>query len=163
DTLSGLAGNDTLFGHDGNDTLNGGLGNDNLDGGAGTDTAVFSGLSSAYTITPGAGHITVTGPDGTDVLTNVERLAFDDITSSPGGSVAIGDASVTEGDNGTKLLTFTVTRSNGAGSFTVDFATADNTAAAVAGDYVANAGTLSFGADIDTQTISVTINGDSKF
>src|SRR5262249_9540583 len=43
DSLSGLDGNDSLFGHGGNDSLN---------GGAGLDTAIFSGSSTAYTITP---------------------------------------------------------------------------------------------------------------
>jgi VCBS repeat-containing protein len=44
----------------------------------------------------------------------------------------------------------------------VDYATADGTATA-GSDYVASTGMLSFGAGIDTQTISVTINGDAKF
>jgi hypothetical protein len=81
DVLNGLGGDDFLFGGSGNDMLNGGLGNDFLNGGPGTDSAIFSGMRSAYTLTAlagGAGR--VVGPDGTDMLTGVERLVFDDQT-----------------------------------------------------------------------------------
>jgi hypothetical protein len=64
----------------GNDTLIGGPGNDTIDGGAGIDTAVFAGLRSAYTVTHIGDSLQVSGPDGLDTLTNIERLAFDDIT-----------------------------------------------------------------------------------
>jgi Ca2+-binding RTX toxin-like protein len=72
--------NDTLTGGAGNDTLTGGLGDDTLDGGAGTDTAVFSGVFGDYIVSSGssAGTITVVGPDGHDLLSNIELLAFDD-------------------------------------------------------------------------------------
>ncbi len=59
--------------------LTGGLGNDTIDGGSNVDTANVSGLRSAYTVSQAsAGVFTVTGPDGTDTLTNVEYLRFDD-------------------------------------------------------------------------------------
>ena len=51
DFLYGNAGNDSLTGGVGSDWLVGGLANDTLDGGAGIDTAAYSGLKSAYTIT----------------------------------------------------------------------------------------------------------------
>jgi len=77
------------------------------------------------------------------------------------GSVSIGDVSISEGDSGTKTLTFTVTRSGGRGAFDVDYATTDGTATA-GQDYVAiPKTTLSFGADENTKTVSVTINGDT--
>ena len=44
-----------------------------------TDTALFSGPRANYTITPGAGFVTVTdnvGTDGIDTVRNVERLRF---------------------------------------------------------------------------------------
>ena len=81
----------------------------------------------------------------------------------PGGpaQVTIGDASVIEGDDGTSLLTFTVTRSNTAGAFTVDYDTADGTATE-GSDYARATGTLTFEANgAATQTVSVTINGDT--
>ena len=77
---SGGSGNDTLVGGPLNDTLNGGPGDDTIDGGSGLDTAIFSGLRSTYSITHAGNTVQVSGPDGIDTLTNVERLAFDDIT-----------------------------------------------------------------------------------
>jgi glucose/arabinose dehydrogenase len=84
DILRGFAGDDMLFGGSGNDLLDGGLGNDLLDGESGLDTAAFSRLRSAYTITRTANSLHVSGPDGSDTLTNVERLAFDDMTIPSG-------------------------------------------------------------------------------
>ena len=78
------------------------------------------------------------------------------------GTVAINDVAVTEGNSGTKLANFTVTRSGGTAAFDVNFATADGSATLADGDYVANSGTLHFGAGVNTQTFSVTINGDTK-
>jgi len=82
DTLIGLAGLDTLSGGNGNDTLNGGGGNDVLAGGGGIDTAIFSGVRAAYSITRSGGQVFVSGPDGADTLTNVEKLVFNDATVS---------------------------------------------------------------------------------
>ena len=79
--LRGRGGDDDLSGQMGNDTLEGGSGNDFLDGGSGVDTAVLSGNRSAYTVTQTAtGSFSVTGPDGTDALTNIEYLQFADQT-----------------------------------------------------------------------------------
>jgi hypothetical protein len=86
-TLAGGNFNDTLSGGGGNDTLWGHGGNDSIDGGDGIDTAVFSGPRAAYTITVLLGTVTISGPDGTDTLANVERLRFDDETVSPGNVV----------------------------------------------------------------------------
>jgi hypothetical protein len=78
------------------------------------------------------------------------------------GSVSIGDMSVAEGDSGTKTLTFTATRTGGTAAFDVDFATADGTATA-SSDYQGGSGTLHFGTGVNTQQISITINGDTVF
>lgn len=79
DYLDGGAGIDTLNGGGGDDTLIGGVGNDTINGGVGTDTAIFNGARSAYTITViTGGAVRVVGPDGTDTLTGVERLRFND-------------------------------------------------------------------------------------
>jgi Ca2+-binding RTX toxin-like protein len=69
-TLSGGAGNDILWGKGGNDTLN---------GGGGVNVAYFSGLDTQYGSplqTIGSVTGTVTGPDGTDTLNNIQRLKF---------------------------------------------------------------------------------------
>ena len=74
-------GNDTIIGNGLDNLLKGRDGADSIDGGAGIDTAVFSGLRSAYTLTPLSGtDVRVSGPDGTDTLKNIEKLKFDDIT-----------------------------------------------------------------------------------
>jgi hypothetical protein len=95
--VSALEGNDLIVlssfadkmnGYAGNDFIRGNGGNDDLDGGSGVDTAAFAGARLAYTITPGsAGVITVTGPDGTDTLRNIEFAQFNDQTVqlNPGG------------------------------------------------------------------------------
>ncbi len=81
DTLTGDAGDNMLSGGDEHDTLTGGGGNDTLDGGSNIDTAVFSGTKSAYAITQtSTGNFTISGPDGTDTLTNIEYAKFDDQT-----------------------------------------------------------------------------------
>lgn len=81
---------------------------------------------------------------------------------SSGETVSINDASVAEGDAGTTLLTFTVTRSGNAGAFTLDFATADGTATTADNDYAATSGTLSFAAGgALSETVTVIVNGDT--
>ena len=69
---------DTLLGGAGNDVFDGGSGNDQLTGGSGSDTARFSGNRALYTITAVAGGFQVSGPDGTDTLTGIERARFAD-------------------------------------------------------------------------------------
>jgi serralysin len=76
--LIGGLGDDTLNGGGGNDLLIGGLGDDTLNGGGGLDTAVFTGPASHYDISVNADVITVVGPDGTDTLTDIQRLSFND-------------------------------------------------------------------------------------
>ena len=78
DVLTARASGSSLHGGAGQDVLVSGPGNDALDGGAGNDTAVYSGNYSAYTVTPSGGGYTVSGPDGTDTLTNIEILKFSD-------------------------------------------------------------------------------------
>lgn len=91
----GGSGVDTIFGNSANNILRGRAGNDIINGGLGTDTAVFAGARSAYTITQNGQVTTVTGPDGTDTLRNVEFLQFDDQTvavTPTGGLDVYGDA-----------------------------------------------------------------------
>jgi len=78
DVLNGGAGNDTLTGGDGNDILIGGPGDDNMNGGGGTNTVVLSGHRSAYTVQQQGTTFDITGPDGHDIASNIQRLQFDD-------------------------------------------------------------------------------------
>ena len=82
ENVIGSAQADTIIGNAANNRITGGAGDDNINGGAGGDTAVFSGVRASYTVTKGASNIVVThngGTDGTDTLTNVERVQFSDI------------------------------------------------------------------------------------
>lgn len=77
----GTAFADTIVGNAANNKITGGAGDDAINGGAGGDTAVFSGTRASHTVTKGADSIVVThngGTDGTDTLTNVERVQFAD-------------------------------------------------------------------------------------
>jgi hypothetical protein len=80
DDLVGTAFADTLRGSNGRDSLTGLAGDDVLDGGNGVDIAIYQGAKSEYTITrTGKDTYTVSGPEGTDTLVDVERLRFSDI------------------------------------------------------------------------------------
>ena len=94
-------------------------------------------------------------------LGSATSLVITDV--EPAGSFLIDDVTVTEGDSGTKVATFTVTRSGGTAAFAVNFSTFNGSATTADNDYAANSGTLNFGAGVNTQTISVTIKGDIKF
>lgn len=78
DTLVGDKGANALHGGAGNDKLTGGAGNDVIDGGDGGDIAFFSGLRSAYKVFLESDGAHVVGPDGSDLLHNVESFVFDD-------------------------------------------------------------------------------------
>jgi hypothetical protein len=74
--------------------------------------------------------------------------------------ISINSPSISEGDRGTKLLTFTVTLSAAYDqAVTVYYATQDGSATA-GSDYVAISGTLTFAPFQTTKTITVTIKGD---
>ncbi len=78
----GSAGNDLITGNALSNAITGSGGNDTIDGGLGIDTAIYSGSSANYSISLGVGSSVVTdrtaNRDGTDTLTNVERLQFTD-------------------------------------------------------------------------------------
>ena len=78
----GQGGDDILFGGPGDDTLHGGSGSDVMDGGSGEDTAVFDGNAGAFQIQSQGQQLLVTeiGTGQTDIVTNVELLAFADVT-----------------------------------------------------------------------------------
>ena len=82
--------------------------------------------------------------------------------AEPAGSVTVSDVTVTEGNAGTKVATFTVTRTGGTAAFDLTYATADGTAKA-GSDYASIAASvLSFAAGETSKQVSVTINGDTS-
>src|SRR5205085_59670 len=78
-------------------------------------------------------------------------------------SISIDDVTAAEGNAGTTSFTFTATLSVASGkTVTVNFATADGTATVADSDYVSTSGTLTFAPGVTSQTVTVTINGDTK-
>lgn len=120
--IIGSAGADSISGTSGNDKLQGLAGNDSLNGGGGTDAALFSGNRSTYTLARTASGFTVAAQgasDGTDTLTNIERLQFADsklaVDTSVSGSAGkaalligavLGKASLTNQSLVGELLTY---------------------------------------------------------
>lgn len=94
-TGTGNALDNVLTGNEGNNTLTGGAGIDIIDGGAGIDIASYVGNRASFTLAQSGTGFTVTdstGAEGTDTVTNIERLAFADT------NVALD---VTDGNAGT--------------------------------------------------------------
>ena len=76
--------------------------------------------------------------------------------------ISIANTSVTEGDASAVTASFTVSLSSAVSqAVTVNYATADVTAAAGV-DYTAKSGTLTFAAGTTSQTIPVTVLGDTR-
>ena len=105
---------------------------------------------------------TITSPYTVTVANSPQSL---NITDNDQASVSLtGPATITEGNSGTQVLTYTVTldKASQAG-FTVDYATADGTASVADNDYTAGTGTLTFtGAAGETRQFQVLVNGDQK-
>ncbi|MBJ7416202.1 MAG: hypothetical protein JHC88_12270, partial [Niveispirillum sp.] len=87
DIIDGGVGADSINGGEGNDFIIGGNGNDTINGGAGMNDVVrYSGNIGGYNFSynGGTGAVTITdvdtsnGDDGTDILTNVEMVSFND-------------------------------------------------------------------------------------
>jgi len=82
--FTGSAAADTLTGTSGRDTFVGNGGNDTLDGAGGLDLAIYAGARSDHVVTVTTGAIEVrdllAGRNGTDIIRNIERVAFDDVS-----------------------------------------------------------------------------------
>ncbi|MGI8810855.1 MAG: Calx-beta domain-containing protein [Acidimicrobiales bacterium] len=115
------------------------------------DTAVESNETFSIRL---AGAVRATIADGSGLV----RINNDD-----SGSFAVNDASVTEGDAGTRQANFTISRSGAVdGPATVKWSTLDAQATASSGDFVAvPATTVSFSAGETAKTVSVAVNGDT--
>ena len=144
---------------------------------AGSD---FTAASGTITFTPGMTTAPVTVNVAGDTLSEPNETFTIALTNPTGGAtildaeglgtivnddgvpaILIGDLAQSEGNGGATLFTFTVTLSEPSASpVTVDFATADGTATAGA-DYTATSGTLTFIPGDTSETITVTIAGDT--
>lgn len=163
------SGSDQVLGNSADNQITGNGGDDTLDGGTGTDTAVYSGVWANYKISASGTTVTVTdtvGTDGTDTLTNVEFLKFADKTVSTVASglpsVSVAPVSVTEGNSGTVNATFTVTLSEASASpVTMAYTTVGGTAL-YGVDFTGKSGTLTFTPGQTSQTIAVSVIGDTE-
>ncbi len=93
---------------------------------------------------------------------DVGAYEFTNIVTVP--SVQISDATITEGDSGTAVMTFTVSLIGVTPPFTatVDYATADDTATVANDDYIPVNDTLTFApAGPSSQDITVFVKGDT--
>jgi hypothetical protein len=129
----------------------------------GQKTAPAAGVSSATVpfVAP-----TMLGTYNARFYTNnqlVKLATSNTLTVANGPTLSANDVTVTEGNAGTALATFTVTLApvNASQTVTVDYATVDGTATAANSDYVPASGTLTFSPSQSTQTITVTVNGDT--
>lgn len=83
DSIIGNVFDNSIHGGAADDRIEGGGGNDAINGGTGIDTAVYSGTAASYTLSLSLNSTTTitdrtANRDGTDTLTNVERLQFTD-------------------------------------------------------------------------------------
>ena len=85
-----------------------------------------------------------------------------DVGPPPAPSFSVNDVEVIEGDVGTVIAEFTVTRSGDSSvEVSVDVSTSDDTATIADGDYVAvGTTTLVFGPGVTSLPVSVTVNSD---
>jgi hypothetical protein len=139
-------------------------------GGVNRDWWYLNGTKTAPVTPVTSGNFTVTMPaaagtyefrllenDGANLLATSGNVT---VTAPP--SLTINDVSVTEGNSGTSTATFTVTLSPAsAQQVTVNYATANGTATA-GSDYAAASGLLTFATGVTTQTVTVTVNGDTS-
>ena len=116
-----------------------------------------------------SGNITITYAivDGipVDIITNNAREGGTTTTTTTAAPTnlefALGASSVAEGNAGTSTHTVTVNRiGNASGTATAAYQTANLTATSGV-DYAVASGTLTFAAGVTSQTISITITGDT--
>jgi len=85
------------------------------------------------------------------------------LDDDPPPTIVINDASVVEGNSGSKLMVFTVSLSGASEKpISVNYSTANGTAKTSNHDYTVQSGTLYFAAGETTKTISIVVYGDKK-
>jgi CSLREA domain-containing protein len=142
-------------------------------------TTSGSGFGPIVNLTPSSGTVATTTifvrftPQSTGLksgnITNASTGATTQNVAVSGTGVPVlnvtTDPTVTEGDTGTTLATFTVTLTPASSqTVTVHYSTQDNSATAADNDYVAIPDTLlTFNPTETTKNITVTVNGDTQF
>jgi len=106
DTLDGGNGADILQGGEGNDLLIGGAGDDTIDGGQGNDTFVLDLDFAEATLGQFDGGFNVVSALGTDVLTEVEFIRFNDRLLDLNNTAPVAQDDSARGDTDTTLSGF---------------------------------------------------------
>ncbi|MDZ4821102.1 MAG: Calx-beta domain-containing protein [Planctomycetota bacterium] len=103
----------------------------------------------------------LTSATGATIATSQGTGTIVDNDTAPLPTLSVNNATITEGNSGTKNMTFTVTLSQAStGTVTVNYATANGTAIA-GSDYNAASGTLTFTAGQTSKTVTVAVRGDT--
>jgi hypothetical protein len=133
-----------------------------------SETAATPALSATTAALRNGNGCTDTGNNSTDFTVGVPTPRNSASAPSPCASAAItlsiNDVSLSEGNSGTSIASFTVSLSAPApsGGVSFDIATSDGTATTADGDYVASTLTSqTIAAGNTTYTFSVTLNGDT--
>jgi uncharacterized protein len=133
-----------------------------------SETAATPALSATTAALRNANGCTDAGNNSTDFTVSAPSPRNSASPQSPCVSsvitLSVNDVSISEGNSGTSIATFTVSLSAPAptGGVTFDIATADGTATIVNSDYVANTLTAqTIAAGSTTYTFNVTVNGDT--
>lgn len=106
--------------------------------------------------------LALSSPQGGAILgaQSTATISIADNDAAP--TLSIGDASISEGDAGSRSITFALSLSAPSSRvITLDYATSDGSATAPA-DYGASSGTLTFPAGLTSATISISIAGDGR-
>jgi hypothetical protein len=119
--------------------------------------------NSLPTPTPGVRDLSFQYSEGDSTASLAAAAHVNVLAAIP--SLTLADASIGEGNSGTRVLSFPITLSSApAANVVVTYTTEDGTAATADGDYLAASSSLTFtpGGPL-SQTIDITILGDTKF
>ena len=148
DNLYGLEKGGNSWG-DAGDPWPGSTGNRNFTSVSSPNSNLYNGTLSNVNIS----NISNSGPTMTATLS----------TNAAVPALSITDVTINEGNSGTTPFNFTVTMIPTSSQIvTVNFATADGTASAASGDYVATFGSLTFSPGETSKPVSVLVNGDTQ-
>ena len=118
-----------------------------------TDDLVFEGNETVIlTVTTGTGYNVGTAKTATVTIADNDAIP----------QLSISDIAITEGNSGTKNANFILSLSNPSKqTIRVNYQTVDDDATTANSDYVAKTGTITFTPGQTTQTLPITINGDT--
>lgn len=131
-------------------------------GTAGLEVQFDGGDSRTLLFDGSAGQVTIEGQAVSNSSASPTTLAAAGATPNVSYDVVGANVSTTEGDSGTKLLTFTISldRAVTGEPLTLNYQTQNGTAT-VGSDFVAASGTVTIPVGQQSATVAVTINGDT--